>query len=479
MPKDEKKAKLGDRVTVTIKKPPKRRAETAKPEDRRYGPPPFVDEDDLRRVRKATVIHFLNQQSIFSRTNVFFATPKQELKYLHQWSTDPFTFGFLSLDKNFGVRRYSDSTSFVIYRDGWNRHPLPYANADDYGISLKLGAVSKPLVEANPDWVAYEPDDDNEFEVDEWEAAYDSDFTFWIEPNVTWHRNYGFYKTKPARKSTYAVENSGIAFEPFDPFDTTNYKVTEGEFADSEVAAPRLSPSKANDLRLGLIPRRWEYTLEYVGWHYQDVFSPVPESRIWKKDYLYNGELPAITLPYFEYNTPSTYAGINKFPVQTSEWDAGLFSSITSSFDSVETDGLPVGFDNIYLFRKLELSPTPVTAALIDVELPFETGDLDHPGNDRTLFERSDATIDITEKDLAAGDLVGLFSVNGQAFYVYRKTSEVRGASIYSGPYDSIQLDARNFYPPLFDDYINPSWQSRTRDFAYFDPSNVYAHYTE
>lgn len=494
---DEKKAKHGDTVLVTISKRKKKALETPA-DDRRYGPPPFPDEVRRRRKKGITEIHFINQQSEFSRTNLFRSLPEQELKYQHKWNSTPFDFpGFLSLGKTTNVRRYFSSGvgDFVVYRQAWDKHPLPYTNANDYGITLKLGGQTKALAPANSEWKAYSPYDtqadllerqangedvtaelvNNAYEIEEWEATFQSPETYWIEPNVLWHRNYGFYRKRLSKRSTYAIENTGIAFEAFDPFDTVNYKVTEGDFSAAEVAAPQLDPKQANDLRIGLIPRRWQYTLTYTGWFYQDIFSPV-DSRIWQHENTFDGEMWAITLPYYEYLSGGE---INEFEIQETEYAAGLFSGVTHNFSSLETDGIPAPFDQTYLVRKIELSPFDIPG-LGDANL--EDGDFgndpDHPGNTRVLFERSDATIAITEKDLSAGDLVGLFSTDAGNFYVWRKTSAARGASIYSGGYDSISSNLKPAAHDIavFDNYINPSWQSRSRDFTYFDPLGDYTH---
>jgi hypothetical protein len=440
-------------------------------------------------------VYFVNLQGKFSRTNPFFATPRQELKYLHDWNSTPAAFplsGFLNLGKATDVRRYSDSTNFVVYRQAWDRHPLPYSNASDYGISLQLAGQEKVLAPSNSAWKEYSPyltqadllerqangEDvteelaDNALEIEEWEALYDTPETFWIEPNVTWHRNWGYYSKKISSKLTYAVLNTGQAFEPYDPFDTDNYKVTEGNtYGSDEVAAPKLDPSVANDLRIGLIPRIWEYTLNYTSWHAQELFSP-SELRIWKRSASYNGELCSITTPYFRYLVPGPYQGINKFTVNDPEYPDGVFhpsgflSNVQNNFSYVETNGLPINFDDVHLFNKVggpDGSSGVSTSGLGFANLEDEAfeDDPEEPGQPRILFERSDSTISVTEKDLSPGDLVGFFSFNSAGYHVWKKTAESRGASIYSG---------------VFDNYSGNIWKSRQRDFEDYDPSSLYVH---
>jgi hypothetical protein len=109
------------------------------------------------------------------------------------------------------------------------------------------------------------------------------------------------------------------------------------------------------------------------------------------------------------------------------------------------------------------------------------TSDLDFESSDPpftvTLIERSDATIAITQADSEEGKLVGVFSVAGETFNVYRKTTLSRGGSVYSGPIDAVRFMFSSV-DPFFINYVNPQLQSRSRDFTYYDPSNLRDHVT-
>jgi hypothetical protein len=480
----EEKAKLGETVVVKLAK--KKKAAAAKrPEDRRYGPPPILDEKLLRRKGKVTTIHFLNQQSEFLQVPQFDTIPpERELRYQNKWVPDAFVLANLSLNKNVGVRRYSDATTFVTYRQAWDKHPLPYETASDYGITLKLNGGTKNLSPANDEWIAYEPDLDNANEVAEWAAAYGSAQTFWVPINTDWHRKYGYYEKKLARRYTYAIASSGN-FEPFDPFDTVNYKVTQGAYADPEVAAPRLNHKEVNDLRFGLIPKIWDVAVTYFSWWYQpDPTFTVP-NRIWKRSNSVSGIMTAITTPYFNEVGGFTLANCNKFTVNFTDFDGGGVTSHFSTWNHSqvieETDGIPAPFDDIHRVIHMELlqlsSSEYIMSRIGARDLTF-TNEGDFPANSKEHLDSTHATLAITERDRAAGDLVGIFSLNEELFRVYRKTADVRGGVIYSGGHDGL-LGARStaFYPD-FDTYTNPI-QSRTDiDFNYYDPTNALDHMT-
>jgi len=486
---DETKGRPGDIIEIRVRKGGGAKPAPGLPPERRYGPPPFLEELRRRRKRGMSEVFFLNQQSEFSRVDPFRFRPKQELKYIHKWIANPLDFpagGYLSLGKGTEVRRYfsSGAGDYVVYRDAWNKHPLPYQFAADYGVSFKLGGQTKVLAPATEQWKAYSPYDtrddllelqergqdvtaelaNNAYEIEEWEAAFRADKTYWVEFLRDHHRQWGFYRKRLSKQSTYSIESTGPCFEPFDPFDTDQYKVTLGSFASAEVAAPQLKSGVDNDVRFGLIPRAWSFTVNYTCWFFQFTFS-FPVGRIWKRDFTIEGEAFAPTLPHIQ--PQSGALAPNEFPYQTSEWADGLFTGITTTDQMLDTTGLPAPSDTTYKF--LKLAPFP------EEEFDF-TNAPESGGNSRWPIERSDCSISISERNIEPGELVGMFEVNGLSHNVFRKTTATRGAAVYSGDYNSPFGPGLAFVLVDFDDYINPSWQSLSRDYSYYDPHNLYLH---
>jgi hypothetical protein len=487
----EKRGKLGDDFIVHLKKGKKKEGEQVAPA-RRKGPYPTFEEEGRPGGKAANLmVTFLDQQVNFQQSSPRFIPPYRELRWTPSYM--PGNAGILpSLDMSTNVRRYSDATTFVTYRQAFDRMPLSFLHAQDYGLSFVLNGTGYSLAPATPQWVERkspaqrqadlialdeETGSDHsaeiallDYEIAEWEAAYETPQTYWNPINLEWSRNYATFEKKLTANSSFAVDCSGQNFESFNPFDTVNFKMTQGDFEDDEVAPSRLRAKVRRaityDLRIGLIAQRWNFTVQYLAWHYQARFDANP-SRVVKHVRNESGSVKATTAPLVD----SVFS--NVYPKQESEYEAGVFSSITHTSSSTTLTGLPDEANHIIFLLENDNDA--------DGLIPILTSDLDFESSDPpftvTLIERSDATISITQADSEEGKLVGVFSVAGESFNVYRKTTLSRGGSVYSGPIDAVRFMFSSV-DPFFINYVNPQLQSRSRDFTYYDPSNLRDHVT-
>jgi hypothetical protein len=495
LPSKEKKVHLGDEVRIGLARPKKREEKKPAPE-RHYGPPPPREEGHRRPLRRADLtVVFLDQYAEIQQSSPNFIPPRRELRWKPPYVVPHDSVTPYSLDQGTGIRRYSDGTTFVTYRQSFDRMPMSFLHAQDYGLSFVLNGTTYPLSPSTPEWIERKSPTERqadlitldeetgsdhsaeiallEFEIAEWAAAYESLETYWNPVNLDWERNYANFKKRLTGNADFSLACSGPNFEAFDPFDTANFKVTQGDFEDDEVEVEKLKSkvrrATTYDLRIGLIPQRWNFEINYFAWHYQARFDENP-SRVVKHVRTGSGSLAAITAPFVLSTDPGE---INTFTRTVSTYAAGVFSSITSVNSEVVLTGLPDETNHLFYKFENDVDATGLNPVL-SIDLAFELSD---PPFTLTLIERSNANITVTQADSPAEKLVGLFSVRGDTFFVYRKTSLGRGGSVYSGPFDAVST--RFSSPdPFFISYVNPILQSLSRDFSYYDPSNLRAHDT-
>lgn len=278
MPK-ETKVKHGDTVTVTVKRSKRGRAASAKPDDRRYGPPPI--EDEKKRLVRPQIVY------LFDGTG-FGYNPSGEITerwYLPEEVEFPDVGGFVDPPAVAAATRYSQLGRTVYYApeliedtfklrvknpDTGNFFktiflfpPLTKPTSDILGMNVRIGTKDNFILAANPDYKAnrtpaqrlvaveaqiaagstpelIEKRDNIQLEIDELQPAdysaklrWDNDYREYAVPEA-------YLSAKPTGK-TWEILTTGIYFEPFNPFDTDNFYVTEGAFGDLEIPAPKLN----------------------------------------------------------------------------------------------------------------------------------------------------------------------------------------------------------------------------------------------
>jgi hypothetical protein len=298
MPRDEKQTKLGGKVTVTVKPKSKRRlAAPVKPEDRRYGPPPFPDDDERLPPRPQTVY-------LLDGTNFYLAARTLSQRwYKPEEVVFPDVGGFVEIGEVAPATRYTPIVGSNFYDpelveetykiDVKNPHTgnifkriffspsLTKTTSDILGMSVVLGTKEYAIVEANSKYRANKTSEERlaivEAQIEagstpeliekrdnillEIEELLTADFT---EP-LRWDNDYRAYAVPEAflqaeaNGKTWEIKTTGIYFEPFNPFDTDNFYVTEGNFGDEEVEAPKLNGKDI--LYVSLAPQNWLSTL--------------------------------------------------------------------------------------------------------------------------------------------------------------------------------------------------------------------------
>ncbi|HEX8090035.1 MAG TPA: hypothetical protein VF762_14335 [Blastocatellia bacterium] len=387
-----------------------------------------------------------------------------------------------------------------VYRRAFDRWPLPVDNP--YGVSLFLNAAEEPLDR--------ERQITNPLEIEEQAADFEemyppgntSNQNFWHKLHAAYWKNYARV-SKPTikRNSTYRIECSGINFEPFDPFDTTNFKVTRGAFDSEEIPAPKVDLAKTkkrrNTLRLGLFPMWWRFELTYYEWAHALFFDVDNPGAWYRKTVTQAGEIYARTSPLAEWTS-----------VENEEFNAYTFNrntdELAGSAVNVTITGLPplgalpsgywldnMSDEQILLFRDVGKMLFEFGGSDLAFEFTFSNGSDGWPndpvlnpleGAGSTLHDavyRSDCTAEIAVADTPIGALVGAVEYNNERWNVYRKTAAIRGASIYSGPLDG--LFAGQGYDAVGDPAhknIGMYPSSAAKDFSDFDPGNTQPHIT-
>jgi hypothetical protein len=160
---------------------------------------------------------------------------------------------------------------------------LTKTTSDILGMSVVLGSKEYAIVEANSKYRANKTPEERLAIVEaqiaagstpeliekrdnillEIEELLPADFT---EP-LRWDNDYRAYAVPEAflqaeaNGKTWEIKTTGMYFEPFNPFDTENFYVTEGNFGDEEVAAPKLNGK--DTLYVALSPQNWLCTATY------------------------------------------------------------------------------------------------------------------------------------------------------------------------------------------------------------------------
>ena len=373
---------------------------------------------------------------------------------------------------------------------------MPYSNVAYYGLSLALGGAEFPLAPDDSFWVqrkspTQRQDDlladtghDHsaeiallEYEKMEWAAAYYSDHNYWNDHFTSWYKNYATIERRQKSKLTWAVSGGGIHFEPFDPWDTDNYKVTSGDtYGSTEVEAPKIPKDGEVGLVIGLAPRLWDWNLNYNAWHYSPHFDATPDI-LFKRSRSKSGSCWATTSPAVR-----TFGGLtNRLLLVDSQLPGGIYGPAVTHGPTHNTtvgfDGSPSAYDHIVLMLDRRINSLGEGSGLSIAASEDISWQSSQTPWTNYLLERTDAAISVHTAVSDVGRLAGAFQYGGSPFsyYVWRRTPRSGGDLVLSSGLDS----TNNFTsgePSITGSYITKEFNSYGRSFAYFDPSNLYDH---
>lgn len=274
----DKSGKLGD--TFIIKVPSKGKgAGTTTAAKRRKGPYP-VDEEEGRPPAKLQTVYLLDTTNGYNPARTI-----GERWYLPEEVEFPDLGGFIDVGEVAPASRYSfifgtpfydpvflpDTYQFdvknphtgEIFKRIFISPPLTKTTCGDLGMSVVLGTKEYAITEANSKYRANKTPEQRLATVEaqieagstpeleekrdnillEIEELLPADYS---EP-LRWDNEYREYAVPEAflkaeaNGKTWEVKTTGIFYEPFNPFDTENFKVTQGGFGDDELPAPKLN----------------------------------------------------------------------------------------------------------------------------------------------------------------------------------------------------------------------------------------------
>ena len=378
-----------------------------------------------------------------------------------------------------------------VYRTSFNAWPMPHDNGDPFGLSLRLNSVDYALNAADDKWVELV------ITIPEEIAEQAADFSililsgttssqnFWPDTFQAWIKNYA--ELKPQKKTkTYRwrLDAGGGFYEPFDPFDIVNYKVTNGAYSDPEVVPLILGSRSINPVKVqvGITPKRWDVTASYVDWQVDESSVPF---NIYKRTRTVQAFIIGFSCPFIM--TSNSAEDTILLPLNSSSFDRrpipvnGIFQTPFGSTSVVTAtmDGTPQAVfsgptdfsdPNMNMLARLvafRMGATGGVNRIVSGEFP--DGLID--------FGSTNATLTIVTAALPAGSLVGKLTAQGKTYHVYRRTPTAGGDVVYDGPYDGLegQVDPS---APNNSGYKDTTPLSVARDFSDWDPGSLYTHTT-
>ena len=259
---------------------------------------------------------------------------------------------------------------------------LNKSSSDVFELSVKLGSKEIPITSTSPDFKAgLTPEerlviveaqiaqgstpelvlkrDNILLEIEELLTADNTEKLRWDNDYRDFAVPEGYVKSIASGK-TWEVKTTGIFYEPFNPFDTVNYKVVvlddpffpEGNpFTDEEVAAPKLNGRDA--LYIVLKPQNWQSTFVLNIWTITGQDSDLFTLDVQKLHRTYIQYVNALVLPQPAFvqsaisQAESAYPGpVSPFDssiaTETIYWRVGGFDSLSAPIPS----GLVYGPDS-------------------------------------------------------------------------------------------------------------------------------------
>jgi hypothetical protein len=461
MPTDKKQVKLGDKVTVTVQPKRKRRQAAARtPDERRYGPPPFPDDDERLPPRPQTV-YLLDGQTGYNP-----ARTVTDRWYKPEEVMFPDLGGFVDVGEVAPATRYGGiiGTAFYdpvfientfkidvknpntgnVFKRIFYVAPLTKTKCDDLGMSVVLGSKEYEISSINPKYQAnktpeqrldavnaqialgstpelIEKRDNILLEIEELLTA------DYAEP-LRWDNEYREFAVPEAflraeaNGKAWEVKTTGIFFEPFNAFDTENFKVTENSFSDDEVAAPKLNGKDVAYVLLA--PQNWLCTAT------RDTFNRGGDNVVRKRHEILYQYVPAITKP-FQARTITVFSSYARafYPTPPTQYDPlrleQTVSYVVGGFERITppvADGFALGPDS---------TPQRSVIAGHGFNFSFSTG-VKLISNCHNRVEQGNSNIE---------KYCGSFIFKEKIYNVFRKTERVAISPvlIYDGRVDSLE----------------------------------------
>jgi hypothetical protein len=503
---DEKTAHFGQQINVLIKHDRKATVKTAVDASYVKGVPPSFDEQKKKTKRMTLSVYLKNALVPYVECPV--RLPRKLLNFkptnaLHEQGQFFYVIGPAAT-----VRAHYRQ---ACLRYGSGVAALPWSLGEKYGVRFVL--ADSPIIADDIDskWMLAPPPTDPD-QLAAWNnplsaallsTSNTSTVNFWWTPFNDWARNFGFISRATIKRSSihWKVENINPVeiFEPFDPFDTTNFKVTAGLYTDPEVI-PAFTKAKTQSLVIILVPKLWSYHVEGVQWAFRYAVAGPLFSAVEKRTYTQDGLMYPLTSPFNTIlvgaNPPSSLTSLNTTrTVRTPLAGAPPTNGSSSASIAVTVSGLPKleGYtpdptysdpDNNSLKQWLDLGIPRGAWAGVDNDTSYSGSFPEELGDVTALLEMSDCLLRLQVADTPTGALVGIV-VTDRVSYVYRRSPVAAGSIIYEGGYDGLRVTDNLIR--VTDDLLIPSTLSfpgyptsgpvsASRSFEYFDPGDHWLH---
>jgi len=517
--------KFGDQIRITINRRGKPEPKKAPAREKRYGAIRRIEDPTDKPVKGELQVVLLDLSTLFIQQPIpsfgdhqreFFRFDQDRTLTLDSDTNPDYratvqaTLATRSLEADIDVLDRTDST---IYRQSYQVWPLPFLHSVDYGLSFHFGATDQIISSVNNKWKerlspteriakleAASSDHSAEIaliehEEAEWAAPFTlfdptviSSQNFWHILFVDWWRNYAALKLKKLSSAAkYSVDFIGTfpVFEPFDPWDTDNYKVTMGGFDDDEVEPPKIRKAQGAELiTIGLMPVWWDYVIAGTQWGYD---RGITHSGFWKRTFTDHGSIVGYPSPIAD-ERDSNYPGVfNEYVVRTTAMGPdGLLDPPFNDFTdtTVQSDGLPTTAEvsaagSPYSSQRVNQIVAGLAMQGHGTTNQVFSGDFpSSPGYNIETVEVTNSSLTITIADTPVGALVGrvFYKKLNQSFFIYRKTAVERGQSVYDGPYDGLSYTCYPINGSVFNLYCMPV-NSQNRSFTDFDPNDDNEHH--
>lgn len=485
--KKEVTAKRGQTVKIKVNRKARVR-KAAKKDDRRYGPPPALD--PTRRPVRKTTVYLLDSSAGYSAAG----DPVDTEGTAHAYKPEEFVFpdpgGFVDggtgatiAAHRFGKMnsepwyapefvsgapkiRVKNPNTGLVFKTIFRLATLNKTKSDLYGVSFLLGSKANPIQEANgnfkldptpeqrlatvlaqiesqgetPELV--EKRDNILLEIEELQPSNYTDKLRWDDPLRDWAVPTTRLEAKGSG-NTWQIAVSAVYFEPFNPFDTENYKVTQGSFGDEEVPAPRLNGKDI--LYVLLTPQTWYTTSVWDG------YTRTGANIVEKRHFTVLSTAIALTAPAgLTAHLTSDSQMRDTYPVPPSQYNPiAPIQTIWYTLGGYEPITFPVAEP---AYGGPGPSGTPQAAAMTN---NFPVG----LASDDTLVSNTNLLIEAG--NTPAESPVGAFYFKDQFYNVYRKTVRVNPLTtlIYNGRVDGFSnssgelVTGENFSYSWFDTF--------------------------
>lgn len=485
-------AKIGDKIDIEIKRDKPSRSKNQPARKKRHGPEPRIPDDRPSSVTPNIILidaatEWLDFSDDFRLIGNAHRFPAGVMAYIPRLMQATFPLdeaAIAALADNYRSSFFSrDSVKLppftgTEYRKILRAMPIPRVAAEALNLTVKLNARAIPFNLANTKVatpaqvrleaaIAANPQDAAliaKLEKEVHESAFPTatsicreniDPQMWFthaerDQRVLWREGAIFKPRLTAGGYKLAIEDS-FHFEPFDLFDTDNFKITKRLAAEStpstfdseEVAAPRIKVSASSKQTLVyLVPKLWKFELNWIRqltdqW---DDNLGLPNSVVqvpWSTPRSLTGYLSAFSSPLVltGWETP-----INASSFFFTNHPAYLHAYGDTAWLRDDTS------DDAFLrfMMQLSMNLSGVGSEIIPQDpstpQPPQANAQPYHYVRTDLTAQSDATIAITQEGAPVGMLVGGIETaddDGARYRVWRKTARVvETDTIYSGPYD-------------------------------------------